>query len=138
MHPKKTPLRMCAGCGEMKPKKELVRVVKAPQKEDGTGTPLPPEISLDPTGKKPGRGAYLCRDAQCLKQAQKSRRLERAFSCKIPPEVYAKLEEEIQKAQQEAEKQAAPAGPVDDQGRPIIVIEDGEESLPKRRGGGHG
>ena len=89
MHPKKTPLRMCAGCGEMKPKKELVRVVKAPQKEDGTGTPLPPEISLDPTGKKPGRGAYLCRDAQCLKQAQKSRRLERAFSCKIPPEVYA-------------------------------------------------
>ena len=138
MHPTKTPLRMCAGCGEMKPKKELVRVVKAPQKEDGTGTPLPPEISLDPTGKKPGRGAYLCRDAQCLKQAQKSRRLERAFSCKIPPEVYAKLEEEIQKAQQEAEKQAAPAGPVDDQGRPIIVIEDGEEPLPKRRGGGHG
>ena len=138
MHPKKTPLRMCAGCGEMKPKKELVRVVKAPQKEDGTGTPLPPEISLDPTGKKPGRGAYLCRDAQCLKQAQKSRRLERAFSCKIPPEVYAKLEEEIQKAQQEAEKQAAPAGPVDEQGRPIIVIEDEEEPLPKRRGGGHG
>ena len=138
MHPKKTPLRMCAGCGEMKPKKELVRVVKAPQKEDGTGTPLPPEISLDPTGKKPGRGAYLCRDAQCLKQAQKSRRLERAFSCKIPPEVYAKLEEEIQKAQQEAEKQAAPAGPVDEQGRPIIVIEGGEEPLPKRRGGGHG
>ena len=138
MHPKKTPLRMCAGCGEMKPKKELVRVVKAPQKEDEAGTPLPPEISLDPTGKKPGRGAYLCRDAQCLKQAQKSRRLERAFSCKIPPEVYAKLEEEIQKAQQEAEKQAAPAGPVDEQGRPIIVIEDGEEPLPKRRGGGHG
>ena len=138
MHPKKTPLRMCAGCGEMKPKKELVRVVKAPQKEDGTGAPLPPEISLDPTGKKPGRGAYLCRDAQCLKQAQKSRRLERAFSCKIPPEVYAKLEEEIHKAQQEAEKQAAPAGPVDDQGRRIIVIEDGEETLPKRRGGGHG
>ena len=138
MHPKKTPLRMCAGCGEMKPKKELVRVVKAPQKEDGTGAPLPPEISLDPTGKKPGRGAYLCRDAPCLKQAQKSRRLERAFSCKIPPEVYAKLEEEIQKAREEAEKQAAPAGPVDEQGRPIIVIEDGEEPLPKRRGSGHG
>ena len=124
MHPKKTPLRMCAGCGEMKPKKELVRVVKAPQKEDGTGAPLPPEISLDPTGKKPGRGAYLCRDAQCLKQAQKSRRLERAFSCKIPPEVYAKLEEEIQKAREEAEKQAAPAGPVDEQGLSLIHISE--------------
>ena len=125
---KKIPQRQCVGCREMKDKKSLLRVVKSPE-----GT-----VSLDFGGKKPGRGAYLCRDAQCLKQAQKSRRLERAFSCKIPPEVYAKLEEEIQKAQQEAEKQAAPAGPVDDQGRPIIVIEDGEEPLPKRRGGGHG
>ena len=57
MRPKKTPLRMCAGCGEMKPKKELARVVRAPQKEDESGSPLPPEISLDLTGKKPGRGA---------------------------------------------------------------------------------
>ena len=56
MRPKKTPLRMCAGCGEMKPKKELARVVRAPQKEDESGSPLPPEISLDLTGKKPGRG----------------------------------------------------------------------------------
>ena len=128
MKPKKIPMRMCVGCREMKPKRELIRVVRSPEGE----------VSMDATGKKPGRGAYLCRDAQCLKQAQKSRRLERAFSCKIPPEVYAKLEEEIQKAQQEAEKQAAPAGPVDEQGRPIIVIEDGEEPLPKRRGGGHG
>ena len=63
MRPKKTPLRMCAGCGEMKPKKELARVVRAPQKEDESGSPLPPEISLDLTGKKPGRGAYLCLDA---------------------------------------------------------------------------
>ena len=93
MRPKKTPLRMCAGCGEMKPKKELARVVRAPQKEDESGSPLPPEISLDLTGKKPGRGAYLCLDAQCLKQARKSRRLERAFSCKIPEEVYQRLEE---------------------------------------------
>ena len=80
MRPKKTPLRMCAGCGEMKPKKELARVVRAPQKEDESGSPLPPEISLDLTGKKPGRGAYLCLDAQCLKQARKSRRLEALIS----------------------------------------------------------
>ena len=66
MHQKKIPMRMCTGCGEMKPKKELVRVVKAPQKEDESGSPLPPEISLDLTGKKPGRGAYLCRNPECL------------------------------------------------------------------------
>ena len=125
---KKIPQRQCVGCREMKDKKSLLRVVRSPEGQ----------VSLDFGGKKPGRGAYLCRDAQCLKQAQKSRRLERAFSCKIPPEVYAKLEEEIQKARKEAEKQAAPAGPVDEQGRPIIVIEDGEEPLPKRRGSGHG
>ena len=67
MRPKKTPLRMCAGCGEMKPKKELARVVRAPQKEDESGSPLPPEISLDLTGEQPGRGACLCLDAQWLK-----------------------------------------------------------------------
>lgn len=93
--PKKIPMRMCAGCGEMKPKKELVRVVKAPEKTDEQGNPLPPEISLDLTGKKPGRGAYLCRNAECLKKARKARRLEKAFSCKIDEEVYARMEEEI-------------------------------------------
>ena len=98
MHPKKTPLRMCAGCGEMKPKKELVRVVKAPQKEDGTGTPLPPEISLDPTGKKPGRGAYVCHDVACLQKARKTRALERAFDTAIPPEVYDAMEAELRGA----------------------------------------
>lgn len=139
MRPKKTPLRMCAGCGEMKPKKELARVVRAPQKEDESGSPLPPEISLDLTGKKPGRGAYLCLDAQCLKQARKSRRLERAFSCKIPEEVYDRMEEEIQRAQQ-AQQEAAQAAsvPRDEKGRPIIVIEEPEEALPQRRGGGSG
>ena len=126
--PRKIPQRMCVGCREKRDKKDLLRAVRTPEGQ----------LVLDATGKKSGRGAYVCRDAQCLKQAQKSRRLERAFSCKIPPEVYAKLEEEIQKAREEAEKQAAPAGPVDEQGRPIIVIEDGEEPLPKRRGSGHG
>lgn len=91
MKQKKVPMRMCTGCGEMKPKKELVRVVRGPEKEDG-GTP---EIALDLTGKKPGRGAYLCRSAQCLQKARKSRRLERAFSCRIPEEVYGQMEKEL-------------------------------------------
>lgn len=95
MHQKKIPMRMCTGCGEMKPKKELVRVVKAPEKQDENGNTLPPEISIDLTGKKPGRGAYLCRSAECLLKARKARRLERAFSCKISDEVYNRMEEEI-------------------------------------------
>jgi predicted RNA-binding protein YlxR (DUF448 family) len=85
MQKKKIPLRMCAGCGEMKPKKELVRVVKSPEGE----------ISLDLTGRKPGRGAYVCKSIDCLKAARKSRRFEKSFSCKIPDEVYDHMEEEI-------------------------------------------
>lgn len=95
MRQRKTPMRMCTGCGEMKPKRELVRVVRSPEKQDEEGRPLPQEIQLDLTGKKPGRGAYLCRDPECLKKARKARRLERAFSCKIPDEVYDKLEGEL-------------------------------------------
>lgn len=90
MQRKKIPLRMCAGCGERKPKQELVRVVKAPDRPEGPG-----EISLDVTGRSPGRGAYVCRNADCLKAARKARRLERAFSCQIPAEVYDRLEEEL-------------------------------------------
>lgn len=75
---KKIPMRMCIGCNEMKPKRELIRVVKP---KDG-------EVSLDFTGKAAGRGAYLCKSAECLQMAQKSRRLERSFSCKVAPEVY--------------------------------------------------
>lgn len=85
MRTKKVPLRKCMGCGEMKPKKELVRVVKSPQGE----------ISLDLTGKKPGRGAYVCKNVTCLRAARKARRLERAFSCAISPQVYDQMEEEI-------------------------------------------
>ncbi|HCW79665.1 MAG TPA: DUF448 domain-containing protein [Ruminococcaceae bacterium] len=85
IHKRKIPLRMCAGCGEMKPKKEMVRVVRSPQGE----------ISLDLTGKKPGRGAYVCRNPSCLKAARKARRFEKAFSCKIPDEVYDRMEEEL-------------------------------------------
>lgn len=75
---KKVPMRMCIGCGEMKPKRELIRVVKP---KDG-------EPALDFTGKAAGRGAYLCKSADCLKAAQKSHRLEKSFSCRVSPEVY--------------------------------------------------
>ena len=86
MQAKKVPIRMCTGCSERKPKKELVRVVKSP---DG-------EISLDLTGKKSGRGAYVCKNIECLKKARKAKRFERAFSCQIPDEVYERMEREIQ------------------------------------------
>ncbi|MEG1774055.1 MAG: YlxR family protein [Oscillospiraceae bacterium] len=81
----KIPQRMCTGCGEHKDKKAFIRVVKSPQGE----------ISLDRTGKKPGRGAYLCPNPECLKKARKARRLERAFSCQIPDAVYDAMEEEM-------------------------------------------
>lgn len=96
MTQKKTPLRKCTGCMEMKPKKELIRVVKAPDVKNEAGEVIcAGEITVDKTGKKPGRGAYICNSAECLKAAVKARRLERAFSCKIPAEVYSRLEEEI-------------------------------------------
>ena len=89
MKERKIPLRMCTGCAEHKPKRELVRVVKSPEGE----------ISLDLTGKKPGRGAYICPNADCLNKAKKAKRLEHAFSCQIPEAVYAAMEEELANAQ---------------------------------------
>lgn len=83
---RKIPLRKCTGCNEMKPKKELVRVVRSPEGE----------ISLDLTGKAPGRGAYVCRNAECLKIARKARRFEKAFSCAIPDEVFDRMEGELE------------------------------------------
>lgn len=83
--PKKIPLRMCTGCGEMKPKKELVRVVK----------PKEGDIDIDLTGRANGRGAYICRQLSCLQKARKARRFEKAFSCKIPDEVYDRMEEAL-------------------------------------------
>ena len=79
----------------MKPKKELVRVVRAPVKEDENGVQTGGEVSLDLTGRKPGRGAYVCRDPECLKKAQKARRFERAFSCKIEDAVYDAMYQEL-------------------------------------------
>ena len=83
--PKKIPERLCTGCGDMKPKKELVRVVKP---KDG-------EIDLDLTGRANGRGAYICKKLSCLQAARKARRFEKAFSCKIPDEVYERMEEAL-------------------------------------------
>ncbi len=96
MQQKRVPLRMCTGCNQMKPKKDLVRVVKAPEQKNEAGEVIAGgEISLDVTGKKPGRGAYVCKNIDCLKAARKARRLERTFSCKIPDEVYDRMEEEM-------------------------------------------
>ena len=79
---------MCIGCGEMFDKRTLVRVVKSP---DG-------EVSLDLTGKKAGRGAYVCKNTECLKKARKKRAFERAFSMQISDEVYSSMEEEMKNA----------------------------------------
>lgn len=78
-------MRMCVGCREMKPKRELLRVVKSPEGE----------ISLDPVGKKPGRGAYVCPDEACLKRAIKTRQLERALETAIDPAVIEGLEKAL-------------------------------------------
>lgn len=85
--PKKIPMRQCLGCREMKPKNDLIRVVKSPEGDS---------ITLDFKGKAPGRGAYVCPDVACLKKARKSRALERAFSAAIPAEVYEALERRME------------------------------------------
>ena len=85
MAEKKIPLRKCTGCNEMKPKKQLIRVLKTTEEE----------IILDKTGKKNGRGAYLCNSLECFKLARKSRGLERSLQVKIPDELYETLEKEL-------------------------------------------
>ena len=82
---KKIPLRQCVGCGEMKSKKEMMRVLKTAEDE----------ICLDITGKKNGRGAYLCKQKNCLQKARKNKGLERSFKMSIPEEVYNMLEKEF-------------------------------------------
>ena len=82
---KKIPLRQCVGCGEMKNKKEMMRVLKTAEDE----------ICLDVTGKKNGRGAYLCIQKECLQKARKNKGLERSFKMSIPEEVYSMLEKEF-------------------------------------------
>ena len=86
---KKIPIRQCLGCRERKPKRELIRVVRAP---DGG-------VSLDFKGKSPGRGAYICPEATCLKKAAKSRALERALETPIPEEIYTQLTAQMEAGQ---------------------------------------
>ena len=85
MAERKIPLRKCIGCSEMKDKRELVRIVR---NKEG-------EISVDLTGKKPGRGAYICKSIDCLNKAQKAKRLERAFSTAIEAEIYDTLRSDL-------------------------------------------
>ena len=85
MQQKKVPLRKCNGCFEMKPKKELIRVVKSP---DG-------DISIDLTGKKSGRGAYICNNRDCFEKAKKAKRFDKAFESRVPDEVYDALMEAL-------------------------------------------
>lgn len=86
MKQKKVPLRMCLGCQEMKPKKELLRVVRD---KDAN-------ISLDFTGKKPGRGAYICKCAECFEKAKKGRRLEKAFETRVSDDIYDSLRNQLE------------------------------------------
>ena len=82
---RKQPMRRCTGCGEHFPKLTLIRVLRTPEGE----------IVLDESGKKSGRGAYICKSAACFKKARKAKRLESSLDCRIPDEVYDRLEEEL-------------------------------------------
>ena len=82
---RKIPMRRCMGCDTSRPKNELTRIVRTP--EGG--------VTLDPTGKLNGRGAYLCRDAECLRKVRKSRRVERTLEVAVPDEVWDALEKEL-------------------------------------------
>ena len=82
---RKPPIRKCSGCAQHFPKNTLVRVLRTPEGE----------IILDLTGKKSGRGAYICKNKECLKKARKQRRIEQSLECSIPDEIYDRMEEEI-------------------------------------------
>lgn len=82
MQQKKIPMRKCVGCNESKSKKELVRIVRSPEGD----------ISLDTTGKKSGRGAYICPSADCLKKAVKSKRIDKILEVTVPESVYEEAE----------------------------------------------
>ena len=82
---KKIPTRRCTGCGEHFPKNTLIRVLRTPEGE----------VTIDLTGKKSGRGAYICKNAACFKKARKSRRIESSLECQISEELYNRMEEEL-------------------------------------------
>jgi len=89
MKERKIPVRQCLGCNEHKPKPELIRVVRDPEGK----------ISIDLTGKKSGRGAYVCRSVSCFNKARKSKRIERALDCSIPDEIYDAMVKELEAAE---------------------------------------
>ena len=129
MAQKKIPARQCIGCMTSRPKKELVRVVRAPSGE----------ISIDPVGKKPGRGAYLCPDPDCLAKAKKKKALERCFEQPVPAEVYDALAAQLA----DVEKEAQPNGgaqqyPRKAQNGPGRSAVSGAEPLPQGRRADHG
>ncbi len=93
MKTKKIPMRMCVGCREMKEKKSLIRVVRSPEGQ----------VSLDPTGKKAGRGAYVCREGECLARALKQRQLERQLDVTLTPEVTEALSAELKRLRGQAD-----------------------------------
>jgi len=88
MRVRRQPLRLCLGCGQQRPKRELVRIVRTPEGQ----------VQLDPTGKLNGRGAYICPDHGCLQQALKTKRLGRALEAEIPPEAVAELQSRLEAA----------------------------------------
>ena len=96
LKPKKIPMRMCVGCREMKPKKELLRAVRSPEGE----------VCLDTTGKKPGRGAYCCFNAECLRRALKQGQLDRQLEVKLSAEVNAQLTQTMNELLSQQEKNA--------------------------------
>ena len=87
MKPKKIPMRMCVGCREMKEKRELIRIVRTPEGE----------VALDPTGKKSGRGAYVCRQAECLRRSIRQKQLERQLEITMTPEITEALTAEMER-----------------------------------------
>ncbi|MGN1050857.1 MAG: RNase P modulator RnpM [Acutalibacteraceae bacterium] len=96
MKQKKVPMRKCMGCNMMFPKKDLVRVVKAPDIKDEQGFVTEKgAVSLDLTGKKPGRGAYVCKNSDCLLKALKSKRIDRSLDVSVPPELFDEMEREM-------------------------------------------
>lgn len=95
MKTRKIPLRKCTGCQEMKEKRELIRIVRNDENE----------FFLDTTGKKPGRGAYICKSEECLLKAKKSKGLERSFKMAVPEEVYESLSEQLKLIQEEKLRQ---------------------------------
>ncbi|MBB6675556.1 RNase P modulator RnpM [Cohnella nanjingensis] len=105
MKTRKIPQRKCVACQEMKPKKELIRIVRSPQGD----------IQIDLTGKKPGRGAYLCGKTSCFKLAKKSKAFERALKTPVSPEIYDRLEADFIKVEDDFIANKELAGDDDDE-----------------------